>query len=512
MPNNHRGRAGSALSRRVSRPPGRRPPYQRVAARAGLRRRSSSPGCGFSFWLLIVLCFTVVGGYIVYDRTFGVLKAITRTTDVREHEPAAGPPPALLQQPFNVLLIGVDARPEHPEAGVRSDTLIVVRVDPVAKWAAMLSIPRDSFVKIPYREDVEGTKITLAYTYGFQHPEIYGAGTRPADAGQALAADTVEEFLGLTIDYTAQVDPGGFETVLDALGGIVVDVPHAMLDAEYPTDDFGYQRLLIEPGLQRMDGHTALLYARTRHVDNDFGRSRRQQQVLQSTYCKVKGQDLLKQVELVPHLLDIVQTSILTNLPLNDLGTLRGLAVLVREIGIDQVQRMTINPDTVALDERFDNRYDIHWQGAAIKRLADDFERGPTEQPIATPAVAVQVQNGTSIRGVAAQLTLDLQLAGITTVPAADAPTLDNPHTLILDYADQPALRARLAELLDIAPAYIQDKSANPSTAPLGAGIVVVLGDDYTPPAALPTVAPTPGEQPPTPEAGPSPWSIGSCA
>lgn len=462
--------------------------------------------------MLILLCFTVVGGYIVYDRTFGVLNAITRTTDVRPHEPAQGPPPALLQQPFNVLLIGVDSRPDHPEAGVRSDTLIVVRVDPVAKWAAMLSIPRDTFVKIPYRDDVEGAKITLAYAYGFQHPDIYGPDTRPVDAGQALAADTVEEFLSITIDYTAQVDPGGFETVLDALGGIVVDVPHAMLDAEYPTDDFGYQRLLIEPGLQRMNGHTALLYARTRHVDNDFGRSRRQQQVLQSTYCKVKRQGLLQQIELVPHLLDLVQRSVLTNLPLNDLGTLRGLAGLIQDIGIDQVQRMTINPGTVALDQRFDNIYDIHWDAAAIKSLADDFERGPAAQPSAPPAIAVQVQNGTSTRGVAAQLTLDLQLAGISTVPATDAPTADNPHTLILDYAGQPELRSRLAELLAIAPTYVQDESANPTTAPLGAGIVVLLGDDYTPPANLPVVAPTPSQQPPTPEAGPSPWSIGSCA
>lgn len=488
----------------------RRP--QRLPARPRTNRRSASPGCGFSFWLLIFLCFTLVGGYIIYDRTFGVLNAITRTTDVRAQVPQAGPPPALLQQPFNVLLIGVDSRPDTPEAGVRSDTLIVVRVDPVDKWAAMLSIPRDTFVQIPYREDIDGAKITLAYAYGFQNPEIYGADTRPVDAGQALAADTVEEFLGITIDYTAQVDPGGFETVLDALGGIIVDVPHAMLDAEYPTDDFGYQRLLIEPGLQRMDGHTALLYARTRHVDNDFGRSRRQQQVLQSAYCKVKGQDLLKQIELVPYLLDIVQTSVLTNLPLNDLGTLRGLAGLVQEIGIDQIQRMTINPGTVDLDDRFDNRFDIHWDRAAISRLAAEFERGPAEQPVAAPAVAVQVLNGTSTRGVAGQLTLDLQLAGISTVPATDAPTADNPNTLILDYAGQPELRARLAELLDIAPEYIQDESANPADAPLGAGIVVLLGDDYTPPTDLPVVAPTPNEQPTAPEAGPSPWSIGACA
>lgn len=472
----------------------------------------ASPGCGFIFWILLLLCFSLVGGYIVYDRTIGVLKTITRTTDVRVQPEDSGPPPALLQQPFNVLLMGVDARPDHPEAGVRSDTLIVVRVDPVAKWASMLSIPRDTFVKIPYRDDVEGSKITLAYTYGYQHPEIYGEGTRAVDAGQALAADTVEEFLGLTIDYTAQVDPGGFETVLDALGGITLDVPHAMLDAEYPTDDYGYQRLFIEPGLQRMDGHTALLYARTRHVDNDFGRSLRQQQVLQSTYCKVKGQDLLKQIELLPHLIDIVQTSVLTNLPLNDLGTLRGLAGLVQEIGISQVQRIAINPDTVALDQRFDNRFDIHWDAAAITALADEFERGPVETPEPAPAVAVQVQNGTTTRGVAAQLTTDLQLAGITTVSAADAPTTDNPHTLILDYSGSPELRARLAELLDVAPAYVRDASANSADAPLGAGIVVLLGDDYTPPTNMPVVAAPPTQQPPTPTPERSPWSIGSCA
>ena len=298
-------------------------PARRAPAQSPYRNRHQRGGGGSSvLWLVLIFGIIVVLGYIVWDRTFRTLGDIADVKDVRPKEvEAQGPPPALLQQAFNVLLIGVDAREANPEDGARSDTLIVVHVDPVNKWASMLSIPRDTFVQIPYRDDVAGGKITSAYTWGYSNPEIYGEGTRPDEAGAALAADTVEEFLGLKIDYTAQVNFQGFEQLVDAIDGITVDVPHTILDAEYPTDDYGYVRLLIEPGLQRMDGKTALQYARTRHADNDFGRAARQQQVLQEAARELRQRGILEQVEALPQVLDAMRTSIKTTMPIDDLGT-----------------------------------------------------------------------------------------------------------------------------------------------------------------------------------------------
>ena len=154
--------------------------------------------------------------------------------------PTLPPLPDALREPANVLLLGVDKRPSAEE-GVRSDTLILVHLDPQEKWASMLSIPRDSVVNIPH---MGYAKINAAYSYGFNNAAaIYGDGTAPDAAGAALAAETVEQFLGVKVDFTAQVDFHGFEALVDSVGGVVVDVPTPLLDAEYPTEDYGVERI-----------------------------------------------------------------------------------------------------------------------------------------------------------------------------------------------------------------------------------------------------------------------------
>lgn len=432
--------------------------------------------------LLLIMVAVAVLGYFIYDRTLGAIDDIAQTQDVRVKPRGNSPPPPLLQSPFNVLLIGVDSRAGRPEEGARSDTLIVVHVDPVEKWGSMLSIPRDTFVTIPYRDDIRGDKINSAYSWGYLNPDIYGRGTRPEDAAAALAAETVEGFLGIAIDYTAQVDFQGFQELVDAIDGITVDVPHTILDAEYPTDDNGYMRLLIEPGLQRMDGLTALRYARTRHADSDFGRAERQQQVIQAALNELRGRGLLGQIEAAPQLLTALRASVKTSMPIDDLGTLQGLAALAQEIGTDRIRRFTISPDTVALDPNYDNVYDLHWDEAEVQQLAREFQQGPGETASNEPETAkVQVLNGKGVRGLARQVTTDLQAAGFTLAEPATASTSENPDTLILDYTGKPQTRERLARFFGVEPENVRDETANSAEAPFGVDIVVLIGDDYAP-------------------------------
>jgi len=106
--------------------------------------------------------------------------AIARPLAGGELVPTLPPLPDALREPVNVLLLGVDKRPK-PDEGVRSDTLILVHLDPVEKWASMLSIPRDSVVNIPH---LGYAKINAAYSYGFNNAAaIYGDGTAPDAAG-----------------------------------------------------------------------------------------------------------------------------------------------------------------------------------------------------------------------------------------------------------------------------------------------------------------------------------------
>ena len=224
----------------VRRPPPARPP-------GALWRR-------VRLGLALALAALLLGAALLYWQIHRLAAAIT-VPEVRPNPSLATPLVGA-----NLLLIGVDARPGHPEEGVRSDTLILARLDAAGRWVSLLSIPRDSQVELP---GVGTTKVNVAYGQGYaRDAEIYGAGVSPEQGGMALAAQTVEQLLnlrrrGMRVDFTAQVNFDGFAGLIDAMGGITVDVPALIVDEEYPTPDFGTMRVEFQPGPQRMDGARA---------------------------------------------------------------------------------------------------------------------------------------------------------------------------------------------------------------------------------------------------------------
>ena len=277
--------------------------------------------------------------------------------------------PSSLQKPIIVLLIGVDKRAD-PIEGARSDTLILVRLNPTTHTASMLSIPRDSIVLIP---NVGYAKINAAYSQGYSAPEaFYGAGTTPDAAGAALAAQTVEQWLGITVDYTAQIDFHGFENMVDILGGVLLDIPRALYDGEYPTEDYGYQRIFIPPGLQVLDGRTALIYARTRHASSDFERSQRQQQVLRGLLTQLRERGLFENAALLPQWAALLRENVRTSMPLSDLGFVQGLASIARNLDTKNIHQLSINPNDVALDG--EDGSDLYWNAASLAELVQQWE------------------------------------------------------------------------------------------------------------------------------------------
>jgi polyisoprenyl-teichoic acid--peptidoglycan teichoic acid transferase len=148
----------------------------------------------------------------------------------------------------------------------RSDAIVVVRLDPERQYAAFLSLPRDLWVPIPGAG--EG-KINSAYFIG----ETQGN-------GPALARDTISSILGIAIDYTVVADFAGFRSVIDMLGGVPVEIPREIYDAQFPTEDYGYTVAHFQAGMEVMNGERALTFSRIRHPDSDFERMRRQQLVL----------------------------------------------------------------------------------------------------------------------------------------------------------------------------------------------------------------------------------------
>jgi LCP family protein required for cell wall assembly len=159
----------------------------------------------------------------------------------------------------SVLLIGVDDS-DARQGNSRSDALIVATFNPEEKSVKMLSIPRDSYVYIPkvgYQD-----KITHAHAFGGTHASI----------------ETVEEMLDIPIDYYVKMNFNAFIEVVDALGGIEVDVPYNRLE----KDENDKNTIQLKKGLQVLDGRHALALARTRKLDSDLERGKRQQMILQA--------------------------------------------------------------------------------------------------------------------------------------------------------------------------------------------------------------------------------------
>jgi LCP family protein required for cell wall assembly len=170
--------------------------------------------------------------------------------------------------PQTIMLIGSDRRPDNATdggagTGARSDTIILVRLDPNEQATALMSLPRDLKVEIPGH----GTdKINAAYELG----------------GPKLTLRTVKRLTGLPINHVINVDFRGFRRAVDAIGCIYVDV-----DRRYYNDSPGFAFIDIYPGYQRLCGEDALEYARFRYEDSDLVRSARQQDILRESKQQV---------------------------------------------------------------------------------------------------------------------------------------------------------------------------------------------------------------------------------
>ena len=130
----------------------------------------------------------------------------------------------------------------------------------------MLSIPRDMAVRDP----MTGETVKVNTIYGLGEIRGYPGG------GAEYMRQTLSEVTGYPIDYQVTVNFDGFRQIIDLVNGIDIDVPKDIIDNEYPTEDYGTEKLFIPKGLQHMDGDLALKYARTRHGDSDYVRAARQ--------------------------------------------------------------------------------------------------------------------------------------------------------------------------------------------------------------------------------------------
>lgn len=228
---------------------------------------------------------------------------------------------------IDILLLG-RAGERYPGRNL-TDTVMVMSIDTVNKKAALLSLPRDLYAPIPGTDF--STKINSLYQYGLSQGE---------DVAPLRAS--VEEITGQTIEYSFILDFDGFEQAIDALGGISVDVPRDFYDPRYPGKHYSYETFEIRKGWQTLDGATALKYVRERHDDpeGDFGRAKRQQQVIEAVKDKAFSLGTFFNIFAVSGMLDALGESVRTDMSIDDM---EGLLRLARTLDTRNISSVVVD-------------------------------------------------------------------------------------------------------------------------------------------------------------------------
>lgn len=260
-----------------------------------------------------------------------------------------------------IMIMGVDQRAD--DVG-RSDTLMVTTIDPKKNQAALLSVPRDTRVKIKgYGYD----KINSAYAYG----------------GHKLTESTVEDLLGVRIDHYIIINTHSFQRIIDALGGVDINVEKRMY-YEDPWDDDGGLLIDLQPGMQHMDGKTAVTYVRYRDEEGDIGRIDRQQKFMKAVMEKVASPAIITRLPaIIKEVMDSVETDLSFRQMLEFAGTLKeaqknGLKtdmVPGRPLYISEISYWI--PDIVKLRQTVANTLDIDVNAsmrAAMERESHEYE------------------------------------------------------------------------------------------------------------------------------------------
>ena len=421
--------------------------------------------------LLALLILLFAGG-----AAYGALVLVTRVdsilfpgSNISISCPGCAPGPSVdsaVGNRMNVLILGLDRRPNEGNIYTRTDTMIVATIDPQTKTAGILGIPRDLYVKIPnedggYFEE----RINTALEYG----QLYNY----PGGGIKLAEDTIEKNLGIHIDHYVIIDFQGFEEVIDSLGGIDVDVPDYVYDPTYSeTEKPGdYFPLEFFPGVQHMDGEMALGYARTRYNSSDLDRIQRQQRVIFAAMDKALNLNVL------PNALDLwdkYKHTIDT-----DISDVRipGFAKLAVDIPPGRISALSLGPCTTGWMTQEGMSVLLMSEGGC-KKIVDALF---LDQELLAENAVVEVRDGSG-KDIAQDAVTLLTNLGFPDGSVIASTALDEglvAETEIVDFTGKSVSTGRLADWLGVPSTAV--RPATPADADLrttGADIVVVLGSD----------------------------------
>lgn len=373
----------------------------------------------------------------------------------------------------NILFMGLDYRDWQAGETPRTDTMILFTMDPVTHTAGMLSIPRDLWVPIP---GFDYAKINTAYYLG----EVYNL----PGGGPQMAMDTVEEVLGVPIQYYAQVDFYSFIRLIDEIGGVTVTPSTDLILEEFGAS--GY-RTPIQAGVPvTLTGAYALSYARDRYQTDggDFDRAQRQQEIIMSIRNRVLSFNILPTlISHAPALYAELSTGIRTNLNLTQLIQLATLALQIDPANITQT---AIGPGQTVHVVTLDGQDAYVPIPDEIRTMRDQiFATAGSSSPLAlisgdaatnmtSEGARISVQNATMSSDLASQTAAYLGNQGLTVVEQTNASEVSDVCSIYL-YNAKPYTLSFLASLFGVDSAHIYNNYDPNATIDL----VVILGNSW---------------------------------
>jgi LCP family protein required for cell wall assembly len=352
---------------------------------------------------------------------------------------------------LNIVLLGSDKRPNS--GAWRTDTMIIASLDVETNVVRLLSIPRDLWVYIPGHGY---NRVNTAELWG----ELAKKGT-----GTERVKQTIHHNLGIPIHYYARVDFRGFMEIVDAVGGLDIDVACPLPDIE------------LKPGLHHMDGKQALRFARSRKSTNDYDRGRRQRKVLLALWDQALTMDMLPKL---PRLWKSMSHTFETDLPLDQVLNLAYVGV-------------QLEPQHI-LGSAINHKHVKGWNTPAgasvllpreerVRTLLENFYAPKDPDELGVDEVGVQVLNGTNRNQAATLAAYALRWDGFDVVDTGRAENQDRARTQIIVHDGDLSSGEKIARRLEVPLDSIQNLSGieDKPEVPPEVDIQVILGKDYDP-------------------------------
>lgn len=388
-------------------------------------------------FLVLLIIFAIVGGYL-FAKGYITLHKIL---------PGGGGAAALQQNVdpsklngegdgrVNILLLGRGG--EGHEGADLTDTIIIASIDPIAKEASLVSVPRDLYVNVKGNGSMKvNATFATGKTASLNTNRIQTDQTRKQAeaAGFKLLEDTLQTTLGLPIHYHLMVDFNGFKQAIDTVGGVDINAPAAV--AEVLRIDGKNYKLDVQPGQQHMDGFEALAYSRSRHTSprGDFDRAERQRIIITALKDKVLSPGTFGNPQKISQLLDNFGNHVQTNFSVQDLQRLYQIS---QEIPGSKIGSIGLaDPPNNFLTTSNIGGLSVVVPTAGngnFKDIQSFLRNNLKDSYLKDENASIVVLNGTTKAGLATEKGEELKSFGYTIAQVGNAPTKDYQKTIVVD-------------------------------------------------------------------------------